>query len=316
MSEAALPVRVGVVGAGPFGRGLAAAAVRRGSDVVLWSRRERDLGDTRISVTADVERLADRELLLLAVPTEHAEELLPRLSQAIDGAHTLVHVSRGLADSELRTMSHLIRETTAVRRIGALAGPLSAAALAAGEPAGGVVGTDFPEVATLLRRAIGGPRLRIYDTRDMVGVEMASALGGMLLFALGFATGSGADPSMVGVLAARGLRETSRLGQTLGAHDATFSGLACAGDIMAALAGEPRPEFALGTAFAKGVPLDEALRDIGARVESTAVARHVVAFGQRIRREFAIAGAVQAVLDGASGEIILDKLMARRVGTE
>lgn len=309
-------VRVGVVGAGPFGRGLASAAARRGSDVVLWSRRERALGDTRVSVSSDIGRLADRELILLAVPTEFAHDLLPRMSQAVDGAHTVVHVTRALADSELHTMSNLIRETTAVRRIGALAGPLSAVALAAGEPAGGVVGTDFPEVATLLRAAIGGPLLRIYDTRDLIGVELASALGGMLLFALGYATGNGVDPSMVGVLAARGLREASRIGQILGAEDATFSGLACAGDIMATLAGEDRPEFELGKAFAKGVGLEVALRDVGGRVESTAVAKHVIGFGRRISEEFAIADAVQAVLDGASGEVVLERLMARSVGTE
>lgn len=309
-------VRVGVVGAGPFGRGLASTAARRGSDVVLWSRQKRDPGDARISVTSDLERLADRELILLAVPTEFAYGLLPKMSQAIDGAHTVVHVTRALADSELHTMSHLIRETTSVRRIGALAGPLSGAALAAGEPAGGVVGTDFPEVALLLRQAIGGPRLRIYDTRDVIGVELASALGGMLLFALGYATGSGVDPSMVGVLAARGLRETSRIGQILGAQDATFSGLACAGDIMATLAGEVRPEFELGKAFAKGVSLEVALRDVGGRVEATAVAKHVIGFGERISEEFAIAAALQAVLDGASGEVVLERLMARSVGTE
>src|SRR5690606_27838602 len=107
------------------------------------------------------------------VPSVHVGALAVELGAHLDGSHLLVHVSRGLLGDELETLTHLLRETTPVRRVGALAGPLVAKALIEGQPGGGIVGSLFPEVADAVCDAIAGKRLRIYRTDDVVGVEIA-----------------------------------------------------------------------------------------------------------------------------------------------
>ena len=62
-----MSLRVGVVGAGEFGRGIALASARNGHEVVLWSRKDRELPDT-IRMSADIADLRDCELIFLAVP--------------------------------------------------------------------------------------------------------------------------------------------------------------------------------------------------------------------------------------------------------
>jgi glycerol-3-phosphate dehydrogenase (NAD(P)+) len=307
---------VAVLGGGRFGLALVRAAARTG-EVLLWSRRPTELELPNLRVTSELADVRAAELLLLAVPSRHAEQILTEAGRHLDGRHLLVHVSRGLLDDELRTMSHVLRTVTPCRRIGALAGPLSVDVLTNATPGAGVVGSEFPEVGEAVRGALGGPTLRIYDNDDMRGVELAAALTGLLLFATGFAQRVGFGASTIGAVATRGVAEVSRIGAALGARPDTFSGLACFGDLLAAVAGSDRPELVLGRALAEGATPKAALLRAGGNIEGIEVARRVAEFGKRrkIRTPLSdvIAEMVSGGLTAAEG---VRQLMGRDVGRE
>jgi glycerol-3-phosphate dehydrogenase (NAD(P)+) len=307
---------VAVLGGGRFGLALVRAAARTG-EVLLWSRRPTELALPNLRVTSELADVRAAELLLLAVPSRHAEQILTEAGRHLDGRHLLVHVSRGLLDDELRTMSHVLRTVTPCRRIGALAGPLSVDVLTNATPGAGVVGSEFPEVGEAVRGALGGPTLRIYDNDDMRGVELAAALTGLLLFATGFAQRVGFGASTIGAVATRGVAEVSRIGAALGARPDTFSGLACFGDLLAAVAGSDRPELVLGRALAEGATPKAALLRAGGNIEGIEVARRVAEFGKRrkIRTPLSdvIAEMVSGGLTAAEG---VRQLMGRDVGRE
>lgn len=311
-----MSIRVGVVGAGGFGRALALASARNGQDVVLWSREERELPHP-IRSSTDIGSMRDRELIFVAVPARHAVPVAEQLGEVVDGRHLMVHISRGLIGDDLQTLTKVIREKTVCRRIGALAGPLVADALAEGRPSGAILGTGFPELTGMVREAIGGPGLRIYDTKDVIGVELASATVGFLTVILGYAQEQGAEPGTLAVVATRGMVEMSRVGRTLGADESTFMGLAGLGDLIAAVAGDERPELRLGRALARGHDLRTAIGEIGAYVEGFEVAKHLLEHARRNALETPISSTFVAVSEGRMGpNDAIQALMERRVGTE
>jgi glycerol-3-phosphate dehydrogenase (NAD(P)+) len=270
-----------------------------------------------VDVTADIGDLARAELVFLAVPSNHVAAVCNQLCDVVDGSHLLVHVSRGLIGEHLGTLSALIRETTPVRRVGVLAGPLVATALAQGQPGGGIVGSLFPEVADAVREAIGGPRLRIYATEDVVGVEVASAFVGLIALALGYAKHAGFGPGTLAVLATRAMAEAARVGLHRRGSERTFAGLAGYGDLIAAVADDQRPELAVGEAMAKGLTAEAAMRQVGAHIEGLALAGQVVAFAERQRIEVPIAGALARLFAGKlTATEVVTKLMTRPVGFE
>ncbi len=296
--------RVAVLGGGGFGRALAIQAARAGRSVILWSRSSREALPDGVQATTQLADLAQAELVFVAAPSIHVEGLARELGHHLDGAHLLVHVSRGLLGDELMPLTQLLRAVTPVRRVGVLAGPLVARALAQGEPGGGVVGSLFPEVVEAVRDAIGGPTLRIYGTQDVVGVEVALAIG--------YAQGRGFGPATTAILATRGMAEAARVGLACGAVERTFSGLAGFGDLLAAVAGDGRPESAFGRVLAEGVPLGEAAAKAGAFVEGATIAAQVTAFAKRRDLEAPIAAGMAALLSGeASGATVLAQLMSR-----
>ena len=311
-----MSLRVGVVGAGGFGRAIAQASARHGHDVVLWSRQERSLPEPIRSSTA-IATMKDRDMIFLAAPARHATSLADLLGQVVDGRHLIVHISRGLIGAELKTITTVLRERTAARRLGALAGPLVADALAEGRPSGAILGTRFPEVTEMVREALGGSKLRIYDTKDVTGVQLASATVGFLTVVLAYAQASGVEPSTLAVLATRGMVEVSRIGQALGASQETFMGLAGLGDLIAAVAGDERAESLVGRAMAQGVDLAHAIAEGGAYVEGVEVAQHLMEHANRLGLETPISSVFVEVSNGRmTPDAAIRALMERQAHEE
>lgn len=313
---------IAVVGGGSFGRSLARAACRVGQRVILWSRQARQLdldsggtgaGDSLVTTT-HLRDLAQAELVFFAVPSPHVAALADELGHFLDGSHLLVHVSRGLLGPELHTVSEVLASRTPCRRVGALAGPLVAKNLADGHPGGAIIGSAFPEVIEAVTDAIGGPRLRVYGTDDLVGVEVASALVGLVALALGqaMALRFGSEPGTLAVLATRGLAEATRVGEARGGSPRTFAGLAGAGDLIAAVAGDGRPEVEFGRALAEGLDLRAAAERAGAYVEGAALAAHVSAFGRHHGIQVPLALGIAKLMAGEiDAEQLAEALMAR-----
>ncbi len=308
---------VAVLGGGAFGWGLAHSAERAGRRVVLWSRRPQDSPSPNIEVVSEFSALADAELVIFAVPSPVVPALAQDLGLHLDGGHFLVHVSRGIVGDDLQTLSQVLRSCTPCRRVGALAGPLVADALQSGAPGAGIVASRFPEVQTAVREAVGGSHLRIYTTDDLIGAEFAATAVGLLAMAVGYIKGLGLGPATVAATAARGMAECTRIGVALGGRAETFTGLAGYGDLIAAVAGDGRPELEVGRQLATGEPLDEVSRDVGAYIEALESARRIAAYAQRTGIHAPLVSMCSDVFEGrARSEDVAEALMRRRVGQE
>ena len=306
---------VAVVGGGGFGRALARAILRNGRRAQLWSRRGPDLEG--VETTADLADLRRSELLFLAVPSPYVSETADQLAEHLDGQHLMVHVSRGLVGDDLLTLSRVLRRRTPARRIGVLAGPLDAESLAEGSPTGAIVGSRFPEVTEAVREAIGSETLRIYESRDVLGVEIAAAVVGYLALAVGFGRELDVPPTTVAILLTRGMAEVARWAPALGADVRTLWGLAGQGDLLAVTGGDDRPEVRLGRALATGAGLEEAGKLAGAHIEGVTIARRVDAHARKIGVRTPIAGMIADVVEGrVDPREAMAALMAREVGKE
>ncbi len=307
---------IAIVGGGEFGLGLALAAGRVGRRVVLWTRRPERVGAAKVDLAQGPADLADAELIFFAVPSPHVAEVARELGAHLDGSHYLVHLSRGLVDDELAGLTQVLRSATPCRRVGALAGPLVARALIDGAPSGGLVATRFPEVRDAVREAIGGPAVRVYSTDDVIGAEFASAAVGLLAVAIGFAQGHGLGPAALAMLATRGMAEAARLGVQLGGKHETFMGLAGFGDLLAAIAGDGRPELEIGRELAAGATREQLQRRSGYN-EALGSARRVAAYARKIKMRAPVATLLAGVFGGEiAGPAAVQALMSREVGEE
>jgi glycerol-3-phosphate dehydrogenase (NAD(P)+) len=273
---------VAVVGGGAWGLALAAASARAGSETLLFTRRAHGgalpHGVLRSTGFEEIGRRA--RLIVLAVPSAIASEVVTDLGNHIDGRHYVVHGIRGLSGEALTPISDIIRKDSPARRIGALGGPALASDLNDGRASVLVAGSAYPEVCDSLCRAFVSETLRIYTTPDLTGLEWASALVGCLVVGVGYAKGVGLGAGLIAAFISRGVQEAARIAASAGGNERTLLGLAGYGDLLASAEQEDRPEIKLGTALAQGHNLDHALAAAALRVEAVDLIPRVVRFAE------------------------------------
>jgi glycerol-3-phosphate dehydrogenase (NAD(P)+) len=301
---------VGIVGAGAFGTALGSVLARAGRRVVLWSRDtavvesiakqrrcprlpEAPLPDP-LEATADPRRLAsEARFLVMAVSSTDVRDRARELGNFLDGSHIVVHAIGALAAPTNERVSEVMQQGLPTLKIGVLAGPALPQDLAVGEYSSMVVASTFDEVVGEARRLLNAPpALRVYSSKDLAGVELASALSGAYTVALGLCDGLGMGIGPRAVLITRAVAEASRLGTAAGAEARTFAGLAGLGNLLVR-ATDRSDDYKLGRRLADGVVTADTARTEGARAAIAGAA-----LAKRLEVRMPVLFGVAAVLTG------------------
>lgn len=284
-------MKVGILGAGAWGRALAATAVRAGHEAQVWSRAD---GPDRFHDAASA------EIVVLAVPAQAMAETAARLDpERVRGA--LVIAAKGLERGTGRLMSEVVGPGFAA---GALSGPNFAAEVAAGLPTAAVL-AEGPQAAFATRS------FRVYESRDVVGVQLCGALKNVIAIAAGITEGRRLGENARAALVTRGLAEVRRLVVAEGGEAETVAGLAGLGDLMLSATSPTSRNYAYGKALGAGEPPAAALAE-GALTAEPALLR-----AARAGVELPIARAVADIVAGRAGiDSAMKQLLARPVGRE
>lgn len=335
---------VGIVGAGAFGTALGSVLARAGKRVVLWSR-DTDVVDaiarTRscprlpdaplpppLEATADPRRLAtEARFLVMAVSSTDVRDRATELGTFLDGSHIVVHAIGALAAPANERVSEVMGRGLPTLKIGALAGPALPGDLAVGEFSSMVVASPFDEVVGETRRLLNAPPvLRVYGSKDLAGVELASALSSAYTVALGLCDGLGMGAGTRAVLVTRIVAEASRLGMAAGAEARTFAGLAGLGNLLVRATDRSQSPTVRGTsgelpALSADYQLGRRLADgvISADTGRTEGARAALAgakLAESLRVRMPVLTGVAAVLAGRADPRDAAKLIGERVDAE
>ncbi len=323
---------VGIVGAGTFGTALGAVLARTGRRVILWSRdvavveaiqqtrRSPRLPTAQLAesleATADPKRLAsEARFLVMAVSSKDVRDRARELGEVLDGSHIVVHAigalpapvhkhpkGTGSPGGSLAKGTHLVNERVSevllegipTQKVGVLAGPALPQDLATSSYSSMVVASRFDEVVAEGRRLLSAPpALRVYTSKDLIGVELASALSGAYTVALGLADGLDTPIGARAVLITRAIAEASRLGQAAGAEARTFSGLAGLGNLLVRSQGDKSADYLLGRRLAEGIVTAD-----GGRTEGARAALAAVELAASLRVRMPVLQGIAAVLTG------------------
>ena len=279
-------MKVGVLGAGAWGRALAKVAERAGHGVALWGRAD---GDRRF------EAAASADVVVLAVPAQAMAGLADRLDPGTVRGLPVI-AAKGLERGTGRLMSEVLGPGFAA---GALSGPNFAAEVAAGLPTAAVL-AGGPQAAFATNS------FRVYESRDVVGVQLCGALKNVIAIAAGITEGRRLVENARAALVTRGLAEIRRLVIAEGGEAETVAGLAGLGDLMLSATGPTSRNYAYGVALGAGKPPPDALAE-GASTAEPALLR-----AGRAGVELPIARAVADIVAGRTDiESAMKQLLAR-----
>jgi glycerol-3-phosphate dehydrogenase (NAD(P)+) len=328
-------MRVAVLGGGAWGGVLAALVSGRGHEVALWERdvsaaealarhrtNARSVAGFRlpdaIAVSTDLTAVCrDRQLIVLAVPSQFVRVTLGTAAPAIADAPVVVCASKGLEPGTGATMAEVITASLPGARAVVLSGPSFAQEIAAGLPAALVAASTDVGAAAIVQSCFGGERLRIYTSDDVVGVCVGGALKNVIAIAVGCCDGFGLGESARAALITRGLAEMGRLAVRLGGQALTLAGLAGLGDLVLTCTGDLSRNRQVGLALARGESLPAVIAQLGHVAEGVGTALTARDVAKRLGVDMPITREVAAALhDGKPARDAFHDLLARDVRPE
>jgi glycerol-3-phosphate dehydrogenase (NAD(P)+) len=322
--------RIAVLGAGAWGTALAHHLAIQGHDVMLWARDPelaRVIGEQHrnpahlpatslhpsLQASFDLpESVGAREVIVSAVPSQAVRAVFQAAAPAAGPGALLVGASKGIEVESLLRMSEVGAELLPGRPFVALSGPSFAVEMIQGQPTAVVAASASESAAALVQCLFTARPLRVYTSRDVVGIELAGAFKNVMAIAAGMCEGLGLGHNPRAALITRGLAELSRLGTALGANPITFSGLAGMGDLVLTCFGTLSRNRALGVALGQGESLDRYLQRHPVVVEGVPTARVALRMAQRAGVEMPIATKVaECLFQGKAPGAAMTELMER-----
>jgi glycerol-3-phosphate dehydrogenase (NAD(P)+) len=319
-------MKLAVLGAGAWGTALAINFCAQ-HEVRLWTRDPdcaAAIRKSRINArylpgypipeqvlvgTDPLECVRGCEVAICAVPVSALRDVLGRI-HGTDA--TLVLACKGFERRSGALPHDVVGAVLSERATCTLSGPSFAQEVARGLPTAVVLAARDEPLAQRLARDLHGPRLRIYSSDDLIGVEVAGAAKNVIAIAAGICDGLELGLNARAALISRGLAEVARLGLHAGGRIATFMGLAGAGDLVLTCTGGLSRNRTVGLRLATGARLDVILDSLGHVAEGVGTAYEIAALARRAGIDMPITAAVCQVLDGTlSPSAAVSRLMER-----
>ena len=206
-------------------------------------------------------------------------------------------------------------------RLAVLSGPSFARETALDMPTAVTIAATNPDFADEMAGYFRSPRLRVYLSRDLVGVQIGGAIKNVLAIAAGISDGLGFGANTRAALLTRGLAELTRLGIAMGAKEQTLMGLSGLGDLLLTCTDDQSRNRRFGLALGRDASIEEAHEQIGQVVEGVQTVRQAYSLAQRYQVDMPIAQAVYNVVHGnqapaAAVQDLLARAQRSEAGTD
>ena len=270
--------KIAIIGTTSWGITLGIVLARKGLEVRLWARTEREAIELRdagpnptllsgitfppqLSVTSLLgEALAEAKVVILAVPSQAMRQNIKLVADHLNKSMLIVSAAKGLEIDSNKRMSQVIAEEIDPQfwsNICVLSGPNLSREILHDLPAATVVAAENEAVARIAQKLLTAPNLCVYTNTDVIGVELGGALKNIIALGAGMVDGLGYGDNAKAAFITRGLTEMAALGVALGASPLTLSGLAGLGDLIATCASPLSRNHHVGVELTKGRTLKE-----------------------------------------------------------
>ena len=326
--------KVAIIGSGSWGAALGIYLAKNGNKVSLWSFDENEMkaiNEERkciflpkavvpegVVCSTNFEEVLDgAEIILHVTPSKFVRNTIKQYKNFVKENQMLVMCSKGFEAETNLTLDEVMKEELPNIRCGILSGPSHAEEVSLDIPTALVVASENDELKEMVVEAFKSPKMRLYTSKDVRGVELGAALKNIIAFCAGISVGLELGDNTFAALATRGLVEIARLGTAMGGQEKTFYGLTGLGDLIVTCGSVHSRNRRAGVMIGKGFSIEEARKEIGMTIESVDNIDVAYKLAQKYNVEMPIVNAVYDVLyNGLNPRTAVENLMTRSLKEE
>jgi glycerol-3-phosphate dehydrogenase (NAD(P)+) len=322
--------KIMVLGGGSWGTALASLLAKNKEEVFFWVRNKeqfRSIKETRenkkylpnikIPDTVKVvnsyrEAIDICNIVVLAIPSQNIRGLLVELKDYLSNSTLVVNVSKGIEQKTLKTISEVCKEIIPNNPYIVLSGPSHAEEVGKDLPTTVVAASENKNYAKKIQEIFTSNTFRVYTNEDVKGVELGGSLKNVIAIASGISDGLGYGDNTKAALMNRGIIETSRLADKLGADKMTFLGLAGIGDLIVTCTSMHSRNRRAGILIGKGKSVEEAIKEVGMVVEGIYTTEAAFKLAKENNVEMPIVEELYKIIyEGKKAKESVDSLMTR-----
>jgi len=273
------------LGGGSFGTALSIMLAGKGYDVLIWDRKEEVINDininkrnskylpkvvipSKIKAVNDIEyAVKQNKYIVLAVPSHVIREMCEKIKPFLKEDQIIINIAKGIEEQTQKRLSQVIEEELPKNPVVILSGPSHAEEVSTEIPTTAVVSSTKMEYAKEVQDVFMASKFRVYTNDDIIGVEIGGAVKNIIALAAGICDGMGYGDNTKAALMTRGMSEIVKIGIKLGGKIETFYGLTGMGDLIVTCTSMHSRNRRAGILIGKGVPCEEACKQIGMVVE-------------------------------------------------
>lgn len=273
--------QIAVFGTGSWGTAFSAVLADAGARIRMWGKFADEVEDIRterrsvrylpdlvlpdtVSATTDpAEALDGAGIVVLAVPAQSLRANLGEWGGLLPPDIVVVSLMKGLERGTSKRMSEVIVEASSVplSHVAVVSGPNIAREIAAKEPAATTVASVHLPTAQRVADACATGYFRPYVHDDVIGAELGGCVKNVIALAVGMTEGLGLGDAARAAVITHGLAEIRALGVAMGAHPATFAGLAGIGDLVVTCLSPHSRNGTFGRKLGRGMSVAEVVAD-------------------------------------------------------
>lgn len=248
-------MKVGIVGAGAWGTGLAFACARSGNEVIQWGFDGIFDGlpdlvkPENITCTADMDDLKDCKFLLIVTPAAFFRETVRKMKSVYNEQPILI-CTKGMESPSGKFMSEILsEELPECDNVGVLSGPQFAREVAIGVPTGSTLAGNY-----IIRQYghVALSELYLQDIADILGTQVCGVGKNAVALISGFITVTGQGENERALVFCRAWNEIMQIAVEMGADVKTFLGLCGVGDLFLSATSPTSRNFSAGESIARG----------------------------------------------------------------
>ncbi len=326
--------KIAIIGSGSWGAALGIYLANNGNEVRLWSFNEDEMRSINVDrkcvflpkavvpegvvCSTNFEEVLDgAEIILHVTPSKFVRNTIKQYKEFVTDDQMLVMCSKGFEAETNLTLDQVMKEELPNVRCGILSGPSHAEEVSLDIPTALVVASESDELKETVVEAFKSPKMRLYTSKDVRGVELGAALKNIIAFCAGISVGLELGDNTFAALATRGLVEIARLGTAMGGNEKTFYGLTGLGDLIVTCGSQHSRNRRAGVMIGKGYSIEDARKEIGMTIESVDNIDVAYKLAQKYNVEMPIVNAVYDVLyNGLDPKTAVDNLMTRSLKEE
>ena len=325
---------VGIIGSGAWGSALAHALSVAGNEVTLWGRNAETINeineihenkfylpklklDKNIRATTDLKSVCEKNVVIIAVPTQQIRTLGEEIRQYITHDTPIVCSAKGFELGTGKLISEILSETLINKNIAIISGPTFASEVINNFPTAATFAMKDRQLGRALARNFSSSNFRLYGSADIIGVQVGGAIKNIIAIACGIASGQGFGENTRAAIVTRGLAETKRLAFALGGNVETLSGLSGLGDFLLSCTSRQSRNFQFGEELGKGRSANNTLKNMIGIVEGFHSSKAVTKRAKDLKVDLPICGSVHSILTQSTDiNLSIRRLLDRPIRSE